>query len=288
MKFETETPSGDIMGGQMPALKTKSRKTTTRGKATREDEGQYFSRAVAKGLELLQILETAQKPLPLNQLAAAVRLTKPSAFRLLFTLEAKGYALKGDDGRYTINHDLRRSVRDRLIGDLLEAAVPRMRELTREFRETTGLAVLFESHIEVVAVVDSPQTIRMGNTVGRILQPHASSLGKCITAFQAEERREHLLRCYGVSSFTERTITDERELAGEFERIREQGFAMDRGETCLDGQCVGAPIRNGHGEVFAALSMSVPIIRVGSLEHQQKMREQVIAAAAAIGDALAV
>ena len=50
----------------------------------------------------------------------------------------------------------------------------------------------FENRIEVVATVESPHLIRMGNTVGRILPPHASSLGKAVTAFQREEVRDRL------------------------------------------------------------------------------------------------
>ncbi len=46
----------------------------------------------------------------------------------------------------------------------------------------------------------------MGNTPGGI-QPHASAIGKSIAAFQTEERREKLLRSYGIVRMTPRTIT---------------------------------------------------------------------------------
>jgi IclR family acetate operon transcriptional repressor len=249
-------------------------------------DSQYYSRALAKGLDLLELLGTAREPMGLNQLATKVKLTKPSVFRLLFTLEAMGHVRKDTEGRYTLKHDTRRDVRDRLIAALLAAGTPHLRELTREFRETTGLAALFDNHIEVIAVVESPQTVRMGNTVGRILQPHASSLGKCITAFQPEERREHLLRSYGISSFTGNTIVDENELHSEFDRIRRRGYATDRGETCLDGYCFGAPITGPEGDVFGAVSISMPKMRLGTRDYQERMIERVRAAAAAVSASL--
>lgn len=242
-----------------------------RPKAAKDDEDPYYSRAVAKALEILEILSNARQPLGLNQITAALELTKPSVFRLLHTLEVTGYLRKADDGRYFLTHDIRRGMQDRLGEMLLQAGRPPLRELTREFRETTGLAMLLVNHIEVIEVFESPQTVRMGNTVGRILQPHASSLGKCIAAFQPESFREHLLRSYGVSAFTANTITDENALDEEFHQIREQGYATDRGETCLDGYCFGAPVTGPDGGVFAAVSISMPLSRLGTKEYQSRV-----------------
>ena len=89
------------------------------------------------------------------------------------------------------------------------------------------MAALFENHVEVVAVFESKQLMRMTNTPGRILPPNASSLGKAVTAFQPAGIGEKLVRSYGTHRFTANTITDEIELREEFARIREQGFAED-------------------------------------------------------------
>src|SRR5262249_22693493 len=172
----------------------------------------------------------------------------------------------------------------RLLSTLLRVATPVMRDLTREFRETTGLAFLFDNHIEVIAVVESPQLMRMGNTVGRILQPHASALGKSITAFQDDIRRERLLRSYGVSSVTPQTITDEKEIAAEFERIRRRGYSTDIEETTPDGYCFAAPIFTSPGEVLAAVSMSTPKSRLGPKQWQDQVAEAIRRAAGAIGE----
>jgi IclR family acetate operon transcriptional repressor len=146
--------------------------------------------------------------------------------------------------------------------------------------------MLFVNHIEVIEVIESPQTVRMGNTVGRILQPHASSLGKCIAAFQPDPFREHLLRSYGVSRYTENTITDENLLDREFKTIRQLGYAEDRGETCIDGHCFGAPIIGPDGGVFAAISISMPVSRLGSAEYQAHAVERITENAKQISRAL--
>ena len=247
--------------------------------------GGYYSRAVAKALEILEILSNAREPLSLGDLTAALKLTKASVFRLLFTLEQTGYIRKLDDGRYVVAHDIRRGMMDRLGEMLLRVARPIIRDLSREFRETTGLAMLLVNHIEVIEVFESPQTVRMGNTVGRILQPHASSLGKCIAAWQPDSLREHLLRSYGVSQYTPNTITDENLLDREFRNIRNLGYAEDRGETCLDGHCFGAPVSGPCG-VFAAISISLPVSRLGDHEHQARIVKRIVESAETISRAL--
>ena len=129
-----------------------------------------------------------------------------------------------------------------------------MRELSREFGETVTLAMRFENRIEVVATIESPQLIRMGNTVGRILPPHASSLGKAITSHQTEDVRERLIRSYGVTPFTTHTITDEVALKLELERVRERGYSIDEEESVLEGRCFGVPIFGPAHEVVSRRS----------------------------------
>jgi IclR family acetate operon transcriptional repressor len=235
-----------------------------------------FSRAVAKALEVFEILRRSPHPFSLTELAHRVGLTKSSLLRILQTLESCGYVEKNVDRRYVLTSEGRALAPAGFIKSLVAIARPLMRELVREFRETSGLAALFDNHIEVVEVVESPETVRMGNIKGRILPPHASSLGKSIVAFQTEETREHLLRSYGSLRITPNTILDEVALKAEFERIRAQGYAVDREESAVGGQCFGAPIFSERRRAIAAISVSIPTSRLRDPEYQERLIRKLI------------
>lgn len=235
----------------------------------------YFSKVVGKALDALDRIRAVSGPVSLNELTREIGLAKTSLFRILHTLEVAGYLERDPDGRYRAPAALRPRSPAALQPDLLDAAAPLMKALNREFRETVSLAMLFENHVEVVATLESPQLVRMGNTVGRILPPHASSLGKAITAFQAEERRDSLLRSYGLHRFTDHTIVQDVDLKREFERIRQSGYSLDAEESALGGCCFGAPIRGRDGEVIGAISLSMPKMRLAVADG---LRDRVLAA----------
>jgi DNA-binding IclR family transcriptional regulator len=228
----------------------------------------YFSRAVSKALDALELLNRSNGPLTLNEIAQRIQLSKTSAFRLLRTLESIGYLASSGWGQYSLAPGTSSVVSTHLIARLLGVGTPRIQELSRELHETATLAALFDNRVEVIAVVESSQAIRMSNVVGLIVPPNASSLGKVITAFQSADRREKLLRSYGMWRFTGKTIADRNELDREFERIRTQGFAVDREETVADGICFGVPIYRQPNEVSAAISASLPKGRVGDTAHE--------------------
>jgi len=234
----------------------------------------YFSKVVGKALDALTAVCSSPEPLSLNELTRRVGLAKTSLFRILHTLEVSGYLERDPAGRYRAPATLRPNGQGHLQQDLIAAASLKLKELNRQFGETVSLAMRFENHLEVIATVESPHLIRMVNTVGRILPPHASSLGKAITAFQPEDRRESLVRSYGLHRFTGRTIVDEHELRQEFERIRTQGFSVDAEESALEGCCFGAPIRGADGTVVAAISLSMPRMRLTG----DAQRDRIVAA----------
>ncbi len=229
-----------------------------RERPTRTGTAPASSRAVLKALEMLEFLRTVEGCVPLGAIASQVGLAKPSAYRLLHTLEKAGYLAVDAGGRYQMPERVRPAVPTRFLSRVLEAALPCMKELVRQHRETVSLAAVFENHAEVIHVMESPEIIRMGNVVGRILPPNSSSLGKAIVAFQNEDRRERLIQSYGVYRFTEASIVDTGELQQELESVRQRGFATDMEESVPHGCCYGVPIFGPTGQAIGAISMSMP------------------------------
>jgi len=254
------------------------------GSRTRDDK--YYSKVIGRALEILAVLRKSEQPMGLAEIATHVGLAKSSVFRLLHTLDVSGYVERTAEGAYSLSSDLRVWGDGKRVSDLVDAALPHMRALSREFGETITLAMHFDNRIEVVATLDSPHLIRMANTVGRILPPHASSLGKAITAFQPEDVVERLRRSYGTHRFTEHTIIDEVVLKQEYERVRSQGYSTDAEESVLEGCCFGAPIPGPDGFVIAAISLSLPKMRLRDKALQKKIIAAVRDAATATGRTL--
>ena len=226
------------------------------------EESQYFSRAVSKAFYILNFLNLSQEPVALNEMASRAGLTKTSCFRLLHTLERLRYIAQGPDSRYSIAESNWGSPSTQIANALLRSSQPIARALSEACGESVSIAVLFTNHIEVVQSFESSRVLRMANTVGRILPPHASSLGKAIAAFQPEAVRRKLLVSYGLQRFTPNTITDESKLREEFKKIRKQQYAYEGEESTWDGCCFGAPIFIGyageHDAAVAAISVSMP------------------------------
>jgi IclR family acetate operon transcriptional repressor len=221
-------------------------------------EQKLESRALAKGLMLLDHLAAKGKPLSLGELADAAGLGKPSTLRILSTLQMMGWLSRDSGDNYCLDREWPNVSNQSWLRRLGAAALPEMRKLNTDFAETITLAAIFEDHMRVVEVLDSPQVIRMANYKGRILPPYASSLGKAITAFQNPTRTAVLLQIYGSYQFTEKTVTDPRAIQAEMAQVRKLGYSCDEEETVIGGVCFGAPIRSADGSVAAAMSISQP------------------------------
>jgi IclR family acetate operon transcriptional repressor len=243
----------------------------------------YYSRAIGNALAILELLEMSDTPLSLAEIARQAGLPKSSVFRILCTLEIDGYIHRLEDDRFFVERSAGSSPQ-RMVRRVVEACEAPMKALSQEFRETISLAFVFENRIEVAAVIDSPHRVSMGNTVGDMIPPHASSLGKCLAALQTEAHRLRLLRAFGMVRFTPHTTTDESALNKELELVRARGYATDLEESVLGGCCVSAPVFAAQNRAVAALSISMPKMRFA---HPKRLVAALKDAAAAASRALA-
>ncbi len=222
----------------------------------------YYSKAIGRALDALDCFEDGETSLSLVEISKLKGFPESSLFRILLTLEAHGYILRTSDGSYKLAPKL-------LFGKLYDRAQklreivhPFLKQLNTEYNETASMGFLFQDRMEVIDTLEAIQEIRRTNTLGRVLPPHCSSIGKAIIAFQERNAIDRILRISGLSQRTEKTITDHLQLLGEYEKIRKQGYSVDREESVSGGVCFGAPVRDERDHVVAAISISVPIFRL--------------------------
>ncbi len=222
----------------------------------------YQSKAVSRALDVMECFTDQTPVLSLKEISRLISLPESSLFRILVTLESRGYLHQNADGSYQLTPRVLFGRLYERAQRLREVARPFLQRLASRFDETASLAYLFEDKIQVLDTVESLHIIRFTNKAGRVLPPHCSSLGKAITAYQPPEVAERILEAYGLYRRTERTIVDRETLLEEFERIRRDGYACDREESVPGGVCFGAPVRTGESRVVAAVSVSIPVVRL--------------------------
>jgi DNA-binding IclR family transcriptional regulator len=85
---------------------------------------------------------------------------------------------------------------------------------------------------------------------------HCTAVGKAVLAFLPYERVRAIIAEAGMETYTDNTVSSEQELFAELKKIRSRGFATDNLEHNSWTYCVGAPIFNRRGEVFASCSVA--------------------------------
>src|SRR5690606_18422404 len=106
-------------------------------------------------------------------------------------------------------------------------------------------------------VIQRTESSAVPSTMVENSPAHCTSVGKAILAFQPDEVLQRVIGA-GLRRFTETTITEPAALAEELRLTRQRGYAIDNGEHQPGLRCVGAPIHNQAGAVFAAISVSAP------------------------------
>ena len=230
----------------------------------KKEKPNYPIKVLDKSLSVLELLLQQGSAMNMIELSEKLGLYPSNIHRILDTLKYRGYV---EQDSHTQKYQL--GLKTLELGmaklhqmDLVKEATPYLKELVNQCNETVHLGVLEEREVMYLAKEESSQTIRMISYVGKRAPLYCTALGKVLLAYIPEEERKKILGEKMLPRLTENTITDKRELEKELDKVKEQGFALDREENEKDVRCIAAPIRNYQGEVIAAISISSPIFRI--------------------------
>ena len=197
----------------------------------------------------------------LKELAEISGLAKPTAMRMLRTLEELGFVSRS--GRtYRIGPQC--LALGRLYSfdaDLQSRALPVMRRLSGETNEVVQLGAMRDGQVLYLERVTPQRSVMVSSIVtgpGSLRPAYCTALGKAILASQDEAATDSYIRDVELVAYTPTTITDREVLRAEVELAYERGYAVDDCETDEEVRCVGAAISGGPGRDGAALSISTP------------------------------
>ena len=229
----------------------------------RREKSNYTIQSVSHSLDVLEQFAGEAEELGVTELSKRLRLHKNNVFRLLATLESRGYI---EQNRATENYRL--GIRCLQLGQsyvqhmgLLRQARPIMTELVRQVRETAYLAVLRRAAVVPVEVIEADRPVRIVSQLGEALPLHATAAGKAHLAFEREDELRALVPD-GLPRFTERTIVDRPALLQQLRTVAASGYAVDLGEHLEDVRAVAAPVRDYARAVVGALAVVAPASRL--------------------------
>ncbi|MBS3933726.1 MAG: IclR family transcriptional regulator [Truepera sp.] len=234
-----------------------------RGRARPREQVERI-RALDRGLVVLERLASSPN-LSLTELANQVGLAYSTAHRILETLRQRAFVDRSDEtGRYSVGVRAFEVGTGYLAkGQLPEAAHEPMKRLVEELNETVNLAVRGGREAIYIHQVEGQQKVRMFTQIGARTPLHSSGVGKVLLAWQSPDEIEAFLQA-PLTAYTEHTLTAPQSILAELARVRERGYALDLEEFEPGVRCVAAPVRDRHGAVVAALSLSAPALRLAA------------------------
>jgi DNA-binding IclR family transcriptional regulator len=223
------------------------------------DQVHTLSRAV----EILDCFSLEHPEMGVREVARMTQLSSSAVGRLLAALKDSGILNQNPSthayrlgpkvmiwaGIYTNSLDVRNQ------------SIDFLQELSRETQETISLYMRDGNDRLCVERIESPHTVRIVARIGRRLPLHAGSAGKVLLAFLPASRQEEIIRSSTLDRLTPNTIVDPEALREELARIRQDGYAISRGEWLMDASGVAAPIFDYQGDVVAAVTISGPAQR---------------------------
>jgi len=240
--------------------------------------------SVQKALRLLSAFSPERPELNLVDLAHLTGQSVSTTHRLLATLETEGF-LERSPGTAHYRLAMKMFELGSIVLHRMElnlVGTPVLARLATTTEETTYLSVLSANSVLCVSRIEGIRHLRSQFLeVGRHLPLHAGAASKVLLAYQPPEQAARLLSQQGLTPFTDRTITDPKDVLAALDQVREQGYALSDEEITHGITAIAAPVRDYTATVIAAVSLSGAAERF-SVPFRQQLIEQVLDAASQI------
>jgi IclR family KDG regulon transcriptional repressor len=224
----------------------------------------YKIQSVSHAFDILESFTRTEDELGVTELAKRLSLHKNNVFRLLATLEHRGYI---EQNIATENYRL--GPKTLQLGSIFieqrecrRQARPILEELAAASGETTVVAVLRGNKVIYMDSVETDRTVRAVSRIGAIFPAHCTAVGKVMLAHLSATDIERLYPEQTLMTLTDKSIKTRDSLSAELNQITEKGYAVENEEAEADVRGIAVAVRDFSKKTVAAIGIVAPASRM--------------------------
>ena len=226
--------------------------------------------SLGRGLQLLDYVVLAGKPVELGELAELIGVERSSAHRLMATLVAYGYIVQDSQKKYLAGPAIM-ELASKVSGreQIHDIAGPYLNDLAETTGEAAHMAVLGREGVVLTNCVASNHTLAVNSRVGDTEPIYCTALGKALACEMTDNELRQLFDGVKFQKHTSGTITSLGRFKKECLQVSTDWLAKDDQEFREGIRCLASPVRNFCGKVVAAIGISGPKSRLGDKEFKK-------------------
>lgn len=231
---------------------------------TQSDDKTDGVRAVARALEILTAFTPQDFELSAADLLKRVDLSRPTLYRLLYTLEQHAFLVSsGEPQQFRLGPAVAELAQVWASQpDVSAVAQPVLRRLWERTKETVALFVPQGSSRFCLAELPSPQPLNFKRGVGYTERIVRGATGRAILAYMdatPQQRRR----------WSEQAGIDPETLETELAQTRKRGYATSRNELIDGAVAIGVPFFDRRGSIAGSIGIFGPEVRLNAARQQQ-------------------
>lgn len=210
----------------------------------RREKTNYVIQSVSHALDVLEQFNNLDE-IGVTELSKRLKLHKNNVFRLLATLEARGYI---EQNKSSENYRL--GLKCLQLGQafikqmgLLMQSRSILEALAKSTRESVYVGIRKGNVIMPLDFVEPQRAVRVVSFLGSALPAHCTAAGKIHLAFESDGGLRQTL-AERLEAFTPQTVVERSLLDQQISQISSLGYAVERGEFTEEVNAVAVPIRD--------------------------------------------
>jgi DNA-binding IclR family transcriptional regulator len=224
----------------------------------------YTIQSVSHALDILESFTKTEDELGVTELSKRLGLHKNNVFRLLATLESRGYIEQNK-----ANENYRLGPKTLQIGSIFieqrecrRQARPILESLMSSSGETAVVAVLRGDKVIYMDSVETNRPVRAVSRIGSMLPAHCTAVGKVLLAPLSPVEIEQLYPEISLPGLTDNSIKTRSGLIQELKRTAEKGYALENEECDPEVRGIAVPAKDFSKSVIAAVGIVAPASRL--------------------------
>ncbi|CAB4687093.1 unannotated protein [freshwater metagenome] len=223
--------------------------------ATKRDEPDFVE-ALARGLNVMRAFSLSHLAMTVSEVAAAADLARPTARRLLLTLEQLGY-VRSNDGVFMLTPKVLELGMSYINAQgMWDIARPHLVSLVSQTHESSSMSQLDGSDIVYTARVPVPKIIGLSVHIGTRFPAIATSMGHVLLASLTSKELDAVLKIPSQSLVVPRVRPSRKEIDAALAEVRTRGWALSDERLSFGIRSIAAPVTDGSGSVIAAVNVT--------------------------------